>query len=570
MKICMGCMEHYKEEYEICPYCGYVEGTPTENPLHMVPGSILQERYIVGKVIGYGGFGVTYIGWDALLETKVAIKEYLPSEFSTRVVGQTEVTIFSGDKEEQFYDGMKKFVEEAQKLAKFHSMPGIVKIFDTFESNNTAYIIMELLEGETLAEKLKKEGTIEESEAIRMLTPVIESLAVVHKDGIIHRDIAPDNVFVTKEGAVKLIDFGAARYATTTHSRSLTVIIKPGYSPEEQYRSRGDQGTWTDVYAVGATLYRMITGQTPPDALERRAFFENKKKDILPPLSKYAKDITENHENAILNALNVRIEDRTQTMPELLSELNSEEPVKRKAGKIKKIDVLRWPLWAKIGVPAGACAVLAFAVLFFTGVIGFDANLKRNIYIPEGQTRVPSVVSKEYQAGAERIEEARLVLRVKGKEVSEKIPENYVLTQDINGGSVVPENTMVGVTVSAGILKQVVPDVVGLELQEAQKQLESLGFIVEAEEVYDKVVAEGCVISQSIKGQSEAEEGSKITLKVSKGKDPDEKVEEKEVTLPNFVGMKYSEVVKKAREAGITIKVTEKQYSKKYEKDEEW
>ena len=281
MKLCLGCMEEYDDNLQFCPNCGYAENTEPENAMHMAPGSIILDRYIVGKVIGYGGFGVTYIGWDALLETKIAIKEYLPSEFSTRMVGQTDVTVFSGDKKEQFTDGMKKFVEEAKRLAKFHSVPGIVKIFDSFECNNTAYIIMELLEGETLADRLKRDKTISESETIEMMIPLIQSLSSIHEEGIIHRDIAPDNIFITKSGEVKLIDFGAARYATTSHSRSLTVIIKPGYSPEEQYRSRGDQGAHTDVYAVAATLYKMITGKTPPDAMERRARYENQNKDIL-------------------------------------------------------------------------------------------------------------------------------------------------------------------------------------------------------------------------------------------------------------------------------------------------
>lgn len=157
MKYCFGCMERYEDTLNTCPFCGYAEGTVSDNALHLRPGTILQERYIVGKVIGYGGFGVTYIGWDAVLETKIAIKEYLPSDFATRVLGHTQLTVFSDNKNKQFNDGMKKFINEAKKLAKFHSTPGIVKIFDSFEANNTAYIVMELLQGETLAEKLKRE-----------------------------------------------------------------------------------------------------------------------------------------------------------------------------------------------------------------------------------------------------------------------------------------------------------------------------------------------------------------------------------------------------------------------------
>ena len=175
MKQCMGCMEIYQDNTNVCPYCGYVEGTQPENTLHIEPGSILNNRYIIGKVLGYGGFGVTYIAWDSLLEQKVAIKEFLPSEFATRMLGRMEITIFSGDKEKQFMEGLVKFVEEAKKLAKFNNVPGIIKIFDCIEENNTAYIIMELLEGETLAEKLEKEEKMCADKAISMLLPVMES-----------------------------------------------------------------------------------------------------------------------------------------------------------------------------------------------------------------------------------------------------------------------------------------------------------------------------------------------------------------------------------------------------------
>lgn len=274
-------MELFGDEFEICPHCGYIVGTHAEEAIHMEPGTILHDRYIIGKILGFGGFGITYIGWDGKLEQKVAIKEYLPGEFSTRMPGQSQVTVFNGEKSEQFHDGLKKFIDEAKRLAKFQNEPGIVKIFDSFEENETAYIIMEYLDGETLTGYLKREKTIPEDQAVNMLMPVMNSLQSVHAEGLLHRDIAPDNIFLTKTGEVKLIDFGASRYATTSHSRSLTVIIKPGFSPEEQYRSRGDQGPYTDVYAIAATLYKMITGKTPPDAMERRAKYENQNKDIL-------------------------------------------------------------------------------------------------------------------------------------------------------------------------------------------------------------------------------------------------------------------------------------------------
>lgn len=562
MKLCMGCMEHYSDRDVQCPHCGYIEGTRSENAMHMTPGTILMERYIVGKVIGFGGFGVTYIGWDALLQTKIAIKEYLPSEFSTRVVGQTQVTVYNGDKHEQFSDGMKKFIEEAKRLAKFHSASGIVKIFDSFECNNTAYIIMELLEGETLAEMLTREKTLSTDQAIRMMRPIMESLLVVHKSGIIHRDIAPDNIFVTKNGEVKLIDFGAARYATTTHSRSLTVIIKPGYSPEEQYRSKGDQGPHTDVYAVAATMYKMITGITPPDALERRAFYENKKKDILEPISKHNKSISANQETAILNALNVLVEDRTPTMERFIEELDSADTVKRVEGTIKKVDVLKWPLWAKIGVPVLSVALISFIVLFATGVIGFNANLKKDIEIPEGQTRVPSILSSDYTSAQDMIKSANLQFAVAGKSFSELVPANYVLEQDINPGVIVPENTVVKITVSSGSVLRIVPQTIGFSSAEAADLLQSQGFVVKLEETYDPAVAEGCIVDQSLSPGEQVDDGTEIVLTVSLGRDPSVSYEDKDITVPDLSNMTYEEALEAAKDFGFAVKVTERRFSK--------
>ena len=261
MKLCMGCMEKYSDDFDVCPHCGYYEGETAEEAIHMDPNTILQDRYIVGRVIGYGGFGVTYIGWDGKLEKKVAIKEYFPSEFSSRIPGQTALVVFGEEKRKQFYDGLEKFVDEAKRLAKFQNEEGIVKVYDSFTENETAYIIMEYLDGENLKTYLEREKNIPEDKAIEMMMPILNSLENIHKQGIIHRDISPDNVFVTKKGDVKLIDFGASRYATTSHSRSLTVVVKQGYSPEEQYRSRGDQGPHTDVYSLAATMYKMIRQQ---------------------------------------------------------------------------------------------------------------------------------------------------------------------------------------------------------------------------------------------------------------------------------------------------------------------
>lgn len=552
---CMGCMELFGDGFEICPHCGYIIGTHAEEAIHIEPGTLLHDRYIVGKVLGFGGFGVTYLGWDGKLEQKVAIKEYLPGEFSTRMPGQSQVTVFNGDKSEQFRDGLKKFIEEAKRLAKFQNEPGIVKVFDSFEENETAYIIMEYLDGETLTSYLKREKQIPEDEAVAMLIPVMESLQVVHAEGILHRDIAPDNIFLTKSGEVKLIDFGASRYATTSHSRSLTVIIKPGYSPEEQYRSRGDQGPYTDVYALAATLYKMITGKTPPDAMERRAKYENQSKDILEMPHKINKNISINRENAILNAMNVRIEDRTPDAASFIRELNSETPVKRVYGKIKKIDIYAWPLWLKISVPALLLCLITFGSLLATGVIKFDSHFSEEIIIPENIVTVPDVEGLYSDEAFAMIASNSLLASTEGNIESEYIPAGKIILQSPIGGTYMDTNATVKVSVSSGkgVVEAVdgvavVPYVIWDTKEDALEKLNRAGLgNPEIEEAYDENVAAGQIISQSVEAGNEVDEGTVIKLVVSMGPAAFE--------MPDVLGDRYDEADKTLTALGLVVNV---------------
>ena len=524
-KRCMGCMEYYGDEFEVCPHCGYAENTPPEEAVHMEPGTLLHDRYIVGKVLGFGGFGVTYIGWDGRLEQKVAIKEYLPSEFSTRMPGQSTVTVFNGEKKEQFRDGLDKFVDEAKRLARFQNEPGIVKIFDSFSENETAYIIMEFLDGETLTSRLEREKIIPEDEAVEMLMPVMESLQIVHEEGILHRDIAPDNIFLTKDGEVKLIDFGASRYATTSHSRSLTVIIKPGYSPEEQYRSRGDQGPYTDVYALAATLYKMMTGVTPPDAMERRASVENRKKELLENPHRLNKRISINRENAILNAMNVQIEDRTPDVQTFLKELNADPPAKRRYGKIKKIDIYTWPLWLKILIPSVLAVVLIFGALIGTGVIKLGSLFSGKVVVPEGMVIVPDVEGMDKDKAVGSIEDLHLNAVAQGNVVSDYIEAGKIVLQTPVGGSYVEEYGIVGLTVSSGkgVEKAedgqaTVPYVIWDTQEDAVSKLLEAGLAEpKIETKSDETIEAGRVISQSIEYGKKVDVGTQITIVVSTG-----------------------------------------------------
>jgi serine/threonine protein kinase len=279
--------------------------------MYLLPDTELNNRYKIAEVLGHGGFGITYSALDKILNVKVAIKEYLPRQLATRAEGQTKVSIFTGESRKHYNYGLKKFLEEAQSIAQFSHHPNIVSARDYFETNNTAYMVMEYIEGVTLKEYLgQKGGRIPFHEAKAIMMPVIDALREVHSAGLLHRDISPDNIFLTITRQVKLIDFGAARYQAGEQSKSLSVILKIGYAPEEQYRSSGRQGPWTDVYAVAATLFKTITGQTPPDALDRL------EDDTLVPPSQLGVTIPPQAEHTLLKALAVRASDRFQTVDE--------------------------------------------------------------------------------------------------------------------------------------------------------------------------------------------------------------------------------------------------------------
>ncbi|MBR5376689.1 MAG: YARHG domain-containing protein, partial [Lachnospiraceae bacterium] len=311
---CMNCMRQIDEGVEKCPHCGFDKNAVVQENLHVLkPYTILQGKYLVGNVMGEGGFGITYIGFDLNLEIRIAIKEFYPNGFVTRETNATSsVTNYTTSDNSQYVKWKESFVKEARSLAKFSNLPGIVHVRDFFQENNTAYIVMEYVEGETLKSYLKSHGgKIAAPEVIEMMRPVIRSLAKVHEAGIIHRDISPDNIMIEKAGALKLIDFGAARDFASEGEKSLSVMLKPGFAPEEQYRSKGDQGPWTDVYAMCATIYRCITGEKPPESMERM------RQDTIKKPSAFGVSVSSAQEKAIMDGLAVFAEKRIRSMGEL-------------------------------------------------------------------------------------------------------------------------------------------------------------------------------------------------------------------------------------------------------------
>ena len=313
MNYCKYCMSEIEPGSAVCPVCG--ETLTSEEPMHhLQPGTVLAGKYIVGAALGEGGFGITYLGINTKLDMKVAIKEYFPFGYVHRVATASPVVTSRTENTEGavFENGREKFLSEARTLAKFNNEIGVVSVHDFFEENNTGYIVMEYLEGETLKAYLQKHARLSYDDALSLLMPAMLSLSKVHEKGLIHRDISPDNIMITGS-KVKLLDFGAARYADG--AKSLSVMLKHGYAPEEQYRKKGDQGPWTDVYALSATLYKCITGATPDEATERTF------KDALKPPSAYGVQIDPKCEAALMKGLAVYADDRYRTVKDLVKGL---------------------------------------------------------------------------------------------------------------------------------------------------------------------------------------------------------------------------------------------------------
>ena len=357
-KICLGCMREKLQASGKCPYCGFDTKTYEYNNRWLPLEHILAGKYLLGRVIGEGGFGITYIGWDLNMEVRVAIKEYFPVGLASREIrGTSQYTISSltGERKQNYRHGLEKFAAEARSLAKFYHLEGIVAVKDFFFENETAYMVMEYVDGVTLKEYLKKHGErLDEKEALRIFQPVIRSLEVVHQENVIHRDISPDNIMITRSGESKLIDFGAARMSCNDQNHTFTIILKHGYAPPEQYQTKGQQGPWTDVYAVCATLYRTMTGQLPPNAMDRL------NRDELKSFEEMGCPVSGKMTSAIIKrGMALQIPHRYQSMAELYDALYPENGQKQtgQCAEGKKNGML----------VAGVCAaaVLGVAIVLF-------------------------------------------------------------------------------------------------------------------------------------------------------------------------------------------------------------
>lgn len=505
-------MNEIKENSDYCVHCGK-KIHEDDFPHHLKPGTILRNQYLVGNSIGEGGFGITYIGLDLSLDIKIAIKEFYPSGYANRNnTISNKVTLNYRHEGEYFKNGREHFLQEAKSIAKFHKETSIVDVMAFFEENDTAYIIMEYLDGLNLSEKVSKNGKFDAVEIFKLFIPMMKSLDKMHKEDIIHRDISPENIRILSDGTLKLMDFGSARYFAGMEKKTMSVQFKPGYAPFEQYNKNGNQGPWTDVYGLCATIYKCITGVTPIDSLER---YQN---DNLKKPSELGIIIPTSLEQILMYGLAIYPDNRCKSMDELISitesALRNEEIVLKNQTNSSDINDIYKTRLADEQYKT-AVADSSFSEGFTEN---YSINNPNNVMQPvkPQKTKKPTIIIAVVLSFTLIIGGiiGFFIMNNSNNNNNSKNKTKKVSEQNTKG-----ENTSKNKDTQDDISDKVtVSDVRGKKLSDARNELTGLGLKVETHYETSKNIAKGYIIRQSIEEGRSLNKGDTVMLYVSKGK----------------------------------------------------
>ena len=490
--LCMGCMREKNEGVAKCLKCGYVEGSPYL-PSYLAPKTILQDRYVVGKVISYNGSGATYIGFDTIMNCKVKIREYMPENLASREKGNPEIKVSTGS-EIQYKSLKMDFMDLARGLVKLNSLSEVEHVNDMFEANNTVYVVYEYIEGMTLSEFLKKNGGYLSWEDTRQLfMPLLSCINAIHTSEILHRGISPDTIIVDRSGNLKLTSFDIAP-ARTARSE-LVAQLFAGYAAPEQYTSSAWQGTYTDVYALAATIYRTITGTMPIEAISRVS------NDNLVAANALNPSIPQNVSNALISAMALSPEKRTETVGGLISNISEimdfgdSEPVtavnpeveNEVAPKKKMKDSTRYALIA-VSITVPILAILFFVLML---VLFPSENNKGNnssgtssiIFSSDTESEfassdirylysVPNFVSRNIDSVTNDEDYTEKYKFTVEYDFDENYADGIIFKQSVEAGTPVEKKgTEIVLTVSRGSKYRELPDLVGKNIDYAKETL---------------------------------------------------------------------------------------------------
>lgn len=502
---CIRCM-HLLDENGHCAKCEFDASSYQQPNMALPLGTCLNERYFLGKVLGEGGFGITYVAWDIVLMVPVAVKEYFPSGIVTREKEGPQtgtLQIYEGKSQLEFEKGKEDFLKEARSLSRFMKLPSIVSVRDFFQENHTAYIVMEYVEGTRVRNYIRTNGKMSGEKVLALMEPVIQSLCDIHKTGLIHRDISIDNLMFDENGQLKLIDFGAARNLELPEN-TITVSIKRGFSPEEQYRAKGEQGPWTDLYSLCGTMYFMMTGKIPDESVERvyadHLVTLQQKDDISLSLQQ---------KKAIDKGMAVLAKDRYQDLEEFYNDLYEGSTFVSSCNDIHMPRSLRDTL-----TQSGVSGLFSGTAVRreFGGIIGQHTKKRKKIkWIAGGAVLAAllAVLTIFYQTSGDS----------EGKEmtpaVATQVPDTAApsVTEKAAPTAVPVENTFVEI-----------PNVIGETSAKARKKLQKMEIKVKIKKIYSHG-KKGTVVKQSIAAGTQVKKQSLLTLSVSKGEKPPKAVQ---------------------------------------------
>lgn len=534
--LCMSCMREIGDSKQ-CPYCGY-HAESTQIPPYLPVRTVIVNRYLVGKMLEYNGEGATYIGWDLSEKKAVKIREFIPDSFTARTTSNLNLQVMRGS-EAVFAELRQDFVELWTKLAKLKGLSALISVTNVVDDYGTSYAIYDHFEGITLREFLlrNKSGYIPWDKARQLLMPILSTLSTLHSQGIIHRGISPSTLIIGNDGKVKITGFclGAARTARS----DLNSQLYDGFSAIEQYGFEGSQGTWTDIYAFGAVLYRTLIGSDPISAKERMT------NDRLMVPGKFAETLPAYVINGLINALQILPEDRTRTVEQLRAELSASPTAAAVSGQYQRQTPAPAPAPAAQKPASGsqgskkpqkgnaqiivttavislAIGLILFIILSFTvfrDKINFSFDSDKTTTPSVSQTQAEDVVVPDFREKSYLSIESNPVFynNFKFKEepvFNEEIAKGYVVTQSIAPNSTVPKGTLITLYVSKGKEQIVLPDVLGSDYEEAAARLEDLGFKCERTETSEGNYRENEVISMAPLSGKTYSRGTTVYLRV--------------------------------------------------------
>lgn len=534
--LCMSCMREIGDSKQ-CPYCGY-HAESTQIPPYLPVRTVIVNRYLVGKMLEYNGEGATYIGWDLSEKKAVKIREFIPDSFTARTTSNLNLQVMRGS-EAVFAELRQDFVELWTKLAKLKGLSALISVTNVVDDYGTSYAIYDHFEGITLREFLlrNKSGYIPWDKARQLLMPILSTLSTLHSQGIIHRGISPSTLIIGNDGKVKITGFclGAARTARS----DLNSQLYDGFSAIEQYGFEGSQGTWTDIYAFGAVLYRTLIGSDPISAKERMT------NDRLMVPGKFAETLPAYVINGLINALQILPEDRTRTVEQLRAELSASPTAAAVSGQYQRQTPAPAPAPAAQKPASGnqgnkkpqkgnaqiivttavislAIGLILFIILSFTvfrDKINFSFDSDKTTTPSVSQTQAEEVVVPDFREKSYLSIESNPVFynNFKFKEepvFNEEIAKGYVVTQSIEPNSTVPKGTLITLYVSKGKEQIVLPDVLGSDYEEAAARLEDLGFKCERTETSEGNYRENEVIFMAPLSGKTYSRGTTVYLRV--------------------------------------------------------